>query len=90
MAEQYEEIEDDINNDDNDDDKEDDDLGIDTIIDREARRVLFDTLHVTYHFMRIYKREKFGGVFDKIGDIFEVKTYLYIFHTAPYIEYNKL
>eukprot|EP01084_Bolivina_argentea_P151904 265077_1 len=39
----------------------------DELYDREARRVLFDLLHITYHFVRVYKREKFEDIIDSVA-----------------------
>ena len=43
-----------------------------TIIDREARRVLFDLLHITYHFIRVYKAAQFNEIIEIISDKFGV------------------
>ena len=38
------------------------------IVDREARRVLFDLLHVTYHFIRVYKAAQIHEIVDMVAD----------------------
>eukprot|EP01083_Nonionella_stella_P065759 172535_1 len=46
----------------------------DELYDREARRVLFDLLHITYHFVRVYKREKFEDIIDSVAIKFELTS----------------
>ena len=44
----------------------------DTIVDREARRILFDLLHITYHFIRRYKFAQFNEITEIVAAKFEV------------------
>ena len=67
---------DDKENNDNDDNSDDEDI-MDAVVDREARRVLFDLLHITYHFIRVYKAAQFDEVVDFVADKFEV-NYIYL------------
>ena len=44
----------------------------DLIVDREARRVLFDLLHITYYFVRCYKAAQFNSIIANVAAKFEV------------------
>ena len=44
----------------------------DSIVDRETRRILFDLLHITYHYVRKYKAYQFNEITEIIAEKFEV------------------
>eukprot|EP01084_Bolivina_argentea_P145340 254757_1 len=54
ISEQYEYISQQWEDNDNSDDDDDDDDLFDAVVDREARKILFNLLHITYHFIRIF------------------------------------
>ena len=51
----------------------------DAIVDREARRILFDLLHITYHFIRVYKAAQINEIITTINEKFEVNTVCFVF-----------
>ena len=73
IRDQYEEEfeENKINGDDHDEDSDEEDI-MDAVVDREARRVLFDLLHITYHCIRVYKAVQFDEIIDAVAEKFEV------------------
>eukprot|EP01084_Bolivina_argentea_P261717 442410_1 len=65
IADQYEDIQEEWEDELDDDDDDYKDSGVDvfdTVIDRETRRILFNLLHITYHFIRIFKHAKFNHI----------------------------
>merc|ERR1712032_1293755 len=46
----------------------------DSVIDREARRVLFIALQTTYHFVRVFKFAKFDGITESVAAYFELSS----------------
>ena len=57
-------------------DEEEDVYIFDSIVDREARRILFDLLHITYHFIRRYKFAQFNEITEIVAAKFEVNLSL--------------
>ena len=50
----------------------------DSMVDREARRVLFDLLNITYHYVRCYKAAQFKGIIDIVAAKFEVLNSMFL------------
>ena len=63
---------------DEDDDDEEEDL-FHAVVDREARRILFNLLQITYHFIRVYKHKKFNDITDLVAEKFEVNILLFVY-----------
>ena len=59
-------------------DSEEEDV-FDSIVDRERRRILFDLLHIVYHFIRRYKAYQFNEITQMVAEKFEVWIHLYLF-----------
>ena len=79
MAEQFEDdfermgVEDMGSDDESQSGSDSDEIDIfDSVVDREARRILFDLLHITYHFIRRYKADQFNVIIDSVAAKFEV------------------
>ena len=78
LAEQYEENfnqygNEDMGSDDSQSGSDSDEEDVfDSIVDRETRRILFDLLHIVYHFIRRYKQYQFNEITEIVATKFEV------------------
>ena len=65
-------------------DSDDEDV-FSSIVGREARRILFDLLHITYHLIRRYKAYHFDEIIDFVAAKFEVLCHIYFVYPGTQI-----